>query len=144
MPTIDPGRPPASSPSRTRDHLANERTFLAWIRTALALIGLGFVLARLGLFLRLSIRAGDEAAGHATPPIGHEFVVVGLAILAVGTALAGWAGWLYARAGTMIDADRYEPPKATVRVLTVLAMAGGLAIIGLVLWRGWSSAAPIP
>src|SRR4051812_16870741 len=39
------------SPSRARDHLANERTFLAWVRTALGLLGLGFVLARMGLFL---------------------------------------------------------------------------------------------
>jgi uncharacterized membrane protein YidH (DUF202 family) len=33
---------------KIRDHLANERTFLAWVRTALGLIGLGFVLARMG------------------------------------------------------------------------------------------------
>ena len=33
-------RPPAAGASRTRDHLANERTFLAWVRTALGLIGL--------------------------------------------------------------------------------------------------------
>ena len=38
-----------SSPS---DYLAAERTFLAWIRTGLALMGFGFVVARFGLFLR--------------------------------------------------------------------------------------------
>jgi putative membrane protein len=50
------------SPSRTRDYLANGRTFLAWVRTALALIGLGFVLARLDLFLRLAAGRGHEAS----------------------------------------------------------------------------------
>ena len=34
------------------NHATNERTFLAWIRTGLALMGLGFVLARFGIFLR--------------------------------------------------------------------------------------------
>ena len=38
--------------TRAREHLANERTLLAWIRTAIALMGLGFVVARFGLFLR--------------------------------------------------------------------------------------------
>jgi uncharacterized membrane protein YidH (DUF202 family) len=36
-----------------RDYLAEERTFLAWIRTGLTLMGFGFVVARFGLFLRL-------------------------------------------------------------------------------------------
>src|SRR5260370_27348226 len=37
---------------KVTDHLANERTFLAWIRTGLATITFGFVVARFGLFLR--------------------------------------------------------------------------------------------
>ena len=41
------------SDSRARDHMANSRTLLAWIRTGIALIGLGFVVARFGLFLRM-------------------------------------------------------------------------------------------
>lgn len=35
--------------STARDHLANERTFLAWVRTALGLVGLGVLLERLGV-----------------------------------------------------------------------------------------------
>lgn len=38
-------------PSGPSDYLAAERTFLAWIRTGLALMGFGFVVARFGLFL---------------------------------------------------------------------------------------------
>ena len=41
-----------------RVHFAAERTFLAWIRTGLALMGFGFVVARFGLFLK-------EVAGGA-------------------------------------------------------------------------------
>lgn len=38
---------PPASPASVRDHLANERTLLAWVRTALTIIGLGFVVGRL-------------------------------------------------------------------------------------------------
>jgi len=41
-----------------RDHLANERTFLAYLRTALALVGFGFVIARLDPHARLSLAVG--------------------------------------------------------------------------------------
>ena len=42
----------ARPPGGPTDFLAAERTFLAWIRTALALMGFGFVVARFGLFLQ--------------------------------------------------------------------------------------------
>ena len=37
---------------RMADHMANERTFLAWIRTSLGIIAFGFVIERFGLFIR--------------------------------------------------------------------------------------------
>jgi len=41
-----------------RDHLANERTFLAYVRTSLAMVGFGFVIARLDPRSTLSLAAG--------------------------------------------------------------------------------------
>ena len=126
--------PPAHSPSRTRDHLANERTFLAWVRTALGLIGLGFVLARMGLFLRqLAMAGGSGPMRHLRA--GHEFMVTGVVFLVVGTALCAWTGWLYHRTRNAIDLDRYEPARSTVLVLTAVVVVGGLLIVGLVLWQ---------
>jgi len=125
---------PPRSPSRVRDHLANERTFLAWVRTALGLIGLGFVLARMGLFLRqLAMASGSGPLGHLRA--GHEFMISGVVFLVVGTALCGWTGWLYHRTRWAIEEDRYEPAEATVLVLTAVVVVGGLLIVGLVLWR---------
>ena len=64
-----------------RVHMAAERTFLAWIRTSLALMAFGFVIARFGLFLR-EIEAAHEGAS-AVPsalslPIGVAFVLIGV------------------------------------------------------------------
>jgi putative membrane protein len=45
------------------DHMANERTFLAWTRTGVALIGFGFVIAKFALFLELF--KGVKSSGHS-------------------------------------------------------------------------------
>src|SRR5437660_8460932 len=93
---------------KVRDHLANERTFLAWVRTALGLIGLGFVLARMGLFLAQLVAAEGEASRRGDHS-AHEFVVTGLVFLALGTALTAWSAWHYARTRRAIDSGAYEP-----------------------------------
>ncbi|HEX8200417.1 MAG TPA: DUF202 domain-containing protein [Isosphaeraceae bacterium] len=126
--------PPRAPSSRTRDHLANERTFLAWVRTALGLIGLGFVLARMGLFLR-QLAAASRPGAVPRFGAGHEFLVVGVVFLLLGTALSGWSGWLYRRARLAIDADRYEPARYAVIALTATVVVGGLVIVSLVLGR---------
>ena len=66
-----------------RDYLAEERTFLAWIRTGLTLMGFGFVVARFGLFLQVMQMTRGDGVTHAhgfSPWIGTVFIVVGVAI----------------------------------------------------------------
>lgn len=63
------------------DHLANERTFLAWIRTSIAIMGFGFVVVKFSLFVQqLSLAMGKEvvlpAKGYS-PVIGIFLVVIG-------------------------------------------------------------------
>jgi putative membrane protein len=66
-----------------RDYLAEERTFLAWIRTGLTVMGFGFVVARFGLFLQVMqiTRGGSEAHVHGFSPwVGTTFIVVGVVV----------------------------------------------------------------
>src|SRR3984893_9400599 len=66
-----------------RDYFAEERTFLAWIRTGLTLMGFGFVVARFGLFLEVMqiTRGGSAAQPHGLSPwIGTGFIAVGVAV----------------------------------------------------------------
>jgi putative membrane protein len=130
IPSTAPPRPS----SRVRDHLANERTFLAWVRTALGLIGLGFVVARMGLFLRQLAMAGGIVPGRGLRS-GREFLVTGIVFLALGTALCGWTGWLYEQSRRAIDEDRYEPARRRVLVLSAVVVTGGLLIVGLIIWH---------
>jgi putative membrane protein len=69
---------------RAQEHLANERTFLAWVRTNIAFISLGFVLARVGPWLDHGRGAAWISAG--TPVLGFGLVVLG----ALLTLLAAW------------------------------------------------------
>jgi putative membrane protein len=75
-----------------RVFFAAERTLLAWQRTAIALIGLGFVVERFGLFMRV-------VSGEAPLPTGHAVVslVFGVAFLLVGAAVAVLSAWQFSR-----------------------------------------------
>jgi hypothetical protein len=54
--------------SHLQQHLANQRTFLAWLRTCVALIGLGFVVAKFGLYL-IPIFSGGDLSTYFTNPV---------------------------------------------------------------------------
>jgi putative membrane protein len=78
MSTPSPPKPPAD----LRDYLAEERTFLAWIRTGLTLMGFGFVVARFGLFLEvMQINRGVMVVqSHGFSRwVGTAFVAAGVA-----------------------------------------------------------------
>ena len=75
---------------RSQQHLANERTFLSWLRTSIALIGLGFIVARFGLFLRefgLVVKNSNNAAtvglfgNYQSPLIGISIIILGIALI---------------------------------------------------------------
>jgi putative membrane protein len=117
---------------RVTDHLANERTYLAWVRTALGLIGIGFVLARMGVFLRqLAIVSGS--ANHQEFRGGHEFLITGVFFLLLGATFCLGSGWYYQRSRKAIDAGQFEPARHTITVLTMVVVLGTLILTGLLL-----------
>jgi uncharacterized protein (DUF302 family)/uncharacterized membrane protein YidH (DUF202 family) len=74
---------PGKAPTSPSDYLAAERTFLAWIRTGLALMGFGFVVARFGLFLQaLEIQQPNLPVGAVglSPWFGTALIALGVLV----------------------------------------------------------------
>src|ERR1700685_3470398 len=84
----------APSDGQFRDHEANERTMLAWIRTGIALMAFGFAIARFGFFLR-AIAAAGQVHLHGESGVGSTWFGVVLVLLDLGTNAA--ATMCYAR-----------------------------------------------
>ncbi len=89
MNSPEPTRPPRPiDPSDPRLTMAAERTLLAWVRTGLAMMGFGFVVARFGLFLKeLAAATGEKVSGGRTMSlwIGVALVLAGVFVLVVST-----------------------------------------------------------
>ncbi len=112
-------------PDDPRVRFAAERTLLAWVRTGLALMGFGFVVARFGLFLR-----EFPAAIAGAPPgrTGGWSMAFGVALLLIGVAVNVLAAAEYRVVLRRIDrGEPYAPPRWSLG----LAVAGLLAVLGL-------------
>lgn len=121
-------QPAAHAPATSKkvtDHLANQRTFLAWIRTGLATITFGFVVERFGLLLRELGLKNVSAAGTTTI---HYSAIIGVALVILGvlTMIIALVSFLQIRRS--IDQENFRPHAAFEIVLTVLASLIGLLL----------------
>src|ERR1700752_1061069 len=92
---------------RYSDHAANERTFLAWVRTAIAVMAFGFVIERFDLFLQLT---APQSALRQFAPHGQAFAnAAGLAFIVLGVAIIAIAGFRFRRTTKEIDAEQELP-----------------------------------
>jgi putative membrane protein len=118
---------------RYSDHAANERTFLAWVRTAIAIMAFGFVVAKFDLFLRL---AGAEVAAKRMPGV-HSFIgdLAGVLLFALGASVMALAALRYHKTAKDIDAQdvRHGPgERIDFTMVGLLLLLGGALFVYLV------------
>lgn len=116
---------------KVSDHLANERTFLAWIRTGLATITFGFVVERFGLLLR---ELGFKSVTIVIPAHYSSFFGVALTILGVGMMVVALLNFRHIRRA--IDQESFHPRSWYAVVLTVLASVIGILLAIYLLLTG--------
>ncbi|MBF2004175.1 MAG: DUF202 domain-containing protein [Chlorogloeopsis fritschii C42_A2020_084] len=118
---------------RQREHQANERTFLAWLRTSIALIGFGFAIARFGLFLRqLSFTLTQQE------PSPHPFFNsenLGISLVIFGIITIAFAAWRYNQVLWQIERGDYQPMRWTVWVIAGVVMIFGFFSLPLLVMR---------
>jgi putative membrane protein len=111
------------------DHAANERTFLAWVRTGIAVIAFGFVIEKFNLFVLATASTSSPEAGlrlqleRLSGPLGRY---EGLALILVGMALIVIAAARFVRTGRQLD-DQEMHSSGGVRA--ELALSAALVLI---------------
>jgi uncharacterized membrane protein YidH (DUF202 family) len=101
-----------------RVHMANERTFLAWIRTSVAIMAFGFVVEKFSLFVKqMAYYLGKETS----PPSQGYSSTIGIVLVGLGVLMGVLAFIRYKKVERQIDDDSYHP-SVILGVLLVLSV----------------------
>jgi putative membrane protein len=115
-----------TSRNKTNDYLANERTFLAWIRTGIATISLGFVIARFSFWLReIALSAG----GDLDAPQTGLSLPIGLGMVAFGALMTLLATFRYHAIQNAIENDLPHPNSELITITTIAVIVLALVLI---------------
>lgn len=125
--TAPPTDPPATTtrtplrqrnPNRIRDHLANERTYLAWMRSGIALLGFGVLIVR--------IRVLKPPLAPQPPGNGWK---LGLAFTLVGLLMVALSAFHYFGVRNDIEDDTYDPPDRWVILSSLVLLLLGSCVV---------------
>ena len=114
---------------RYSDHAANERTFLAWVRTAIAVMAFGFLVQKFDLFLRIAAASLEPRSIPA-----HSMIVgtvAGLVLIVLGGAMLLFATIRFRKTTIDIDAKEVRPGPGT---RLDIALVGLLLLLGTILF----------
>jgi putative membrane protein len=120
------------------NHAANERTFLAWIRTGLAVAAFGFFLVKLNVLVDA---VGSGSLPHLPAEDADAFVAdaaryAGLAMVAIGIAIIARSSFAFERTRRAIDRDEViQIPRSRAESLLSVALAIAVLIFCINLAR---------
>ena len=109
-----------------RVHMANERTFLAWIRTSISVMAFGFVVERFAIFVK---QLSSYIGKIATPPPAGYTSVLGIILVGLGATMGVLAYFRYKAVERQIDSDTYVPSLLLDTLLVLAVLAVGLFLV---------------
>ena len=124
-----PASPEDKSSAKVRNrrvHMANERTFLAWIRTSIGIMAFGFVVEKFALFVKqLSYFLGKEI----TPPSPGYSSIFGILLVGLGALMGVLSFIRYKKVERQIDEDTYQPSLILDILLAISVLAIGIFLV---------------
>lgn len=108
------------------DHLANERTFLAWIRTSIAIMGLGFVVVKFSIFVRQIALAVE--APPISPQTGYSHII-GVALVGLGILTIIFSFGRYVSAKRRLDKGDYLSSDGLIKLMSFLLLLLSLFLL---------------
>lgn len=115
--------------TRASDHLANERTFLAWVRTGAAIVVFGFAIGRFSI----AMRQLTALQGHAVRSVGIS-VVMGSFTIVAGVVLVVAGLVRYRKTRAQLNAGTFEPAGFVLDLITMLTVVFGLVLAGYLIY----------
>jgi len=118
-----------ANPNRARDHLANERTFLAWVRAGAAIVVFGFAIGRFAIAMRqlTALQGHPVRTAGMSVWMGSFTIVAGVVLVVAGLVR-------YRRTRAQLDAGTFEPAGFVLDLLTILTVLFGLALAGYLIY----------
>jgi putative membrane protein len=118
---------------RYSDHAANERTFLAWVRTAIAIMAFGFLVQKFDLFLKIAARSLHM---DGAPARGQIFgTTAGLLLIVLGGAVMVVAVFRFRATASAIEAEelhRGPGARADIALVAMLLVLGTILFVYLI------------
>ncbi|MGD0213862.1 MAG: DUF202 domain-containing protein [Terriglobales bacterium] len=113
------------NPNRARDHLANERTFLAWLRTGIATIVFGFAIGRFSIALRefMKVQGYQSVTPGFTTWLGIISAIGGVLLILAGLRR-------YRTTKIQLDSNTFEPAGFVIDLVSYLLGFFGLVLAG--------------
>lgn len=119
-------KPAAERKQNASDHLANERTLLAWIRTGVGIMAFGFVVVKFSLFIReLSLALGKNAV---IPQYGYS-APIGIILVAAGALSLVFSLLRYEKTARQLDAGTYRHNKILLYLLVSFVLIAAIVLI---------------
>ena len=111
------------NPNRARDHLANERTFLAWVRTGAAIIVFGFAIGRFAIAMRqlAAFEGHPLQSGGVSVWMGTSSIVLGVILVIAGLVR-------YRKNRLQLDEGGFQPAGLLLDLVTLFTVLFGLAL----------------
>jgi putative membrane protein len=109
--------PEEKEPANVRDYLANERTFLAWVRTSIGTMAFGFVVVKFSLFIKQVSMLLQKEEPRFSHPTGYS-AVLGIVLVGVGVLTLILSFIRYSTTNRQLREGKYRHSSLVLTLLT--------------------------